>query len=140
VCKEEEEGRTWKQPRPAVMLITYCQHNHAITLSQTDSVQRKGGRAHVKVAEAACIAHGLLDHMHGLIHGLAPFLLALGGHICSTTRFKGETRLEMIRKQGKLPYWSNMTQPSHEFPCTFTSAFTCMSLQPCRLELESIPA
>jgi len=50
----------------------------------------------VEVAKAACIAHGLLDHMHGLIHGLAPLLLALRGHVCSMTRAKGKTRLKMI--------------------------------------------
>ncbi len=50
----------------------------------------------MEVAKAACIAHGLLDHMHGLIHGLAPLLLALRGHVCSMTRAKGKTRLKMI--------------------------------------------
>ena len=61
----------------------------------------------MEVAEAACITHGLLDHMHGLIHGLAPLLLALRGHVCSTTRAKGKIRLEMIFTQGKLPYRSH---------------------------------
>ena len=58
----------------------------------------------MEVAEAACIAHGLLDHMHGLIHGLAPLLLALRGHICITTSNKDKTRLEVIHIQGRLAY------------------------------------
>jgi hypothetical protein len=138
VCKEEEEGRTWKQPRPPVMLITHCQHNHRITLSQTDSVQRRGGRAHVKVAEAACIAHGLLDHMHGLIHGFAPLLLALRGHICSTTRGKGETRLGMVTHKANCPTGQSMTQPHQNCHCIFTNIYTSISFQPCRLKLESM--
>ncbi len=52
----------------------------------------------MEVAEAACIAHGLLDHMHGLIHGLAPLLLALRGHICTTTLTKGKTGLNVSCK------------------------------------------
>ena len=58
----------------------------------------------MEVAEAACIAHGLLDHMHGLVHGLAPLLLALRGHICIATSNKGKTRLEVIDIQGRLAY------------------------------------
>ncbi len=61
----------------------------------------------MEVAEAACIAHGLLDHMHGLIHGLAPLLLALRGRVYSTTSSKGKTRLEMVFTLGKLPYRSH---------------------------------
>lgn len=87
VCKEEEEEHKRMQPRPPVLLTT-----------RTDSVQRRGGIAHMEVAEAACIAHGLLDHMHGLIHGLAPLLLALCGHICIRTSTKVNTRLEISQR------------------------------------------
>ncbi len=93
VCKEGEEEYTRKQLKPSVLPITHCQHNHRITWSQTDSVQRRGGIAHMEVAKAACIAHGLLNHMHGLIHGLAPLLLALRGHVCITTSNRVQTQL-----------------------------------------------
>ncbi len=87
----------------------------------------------MEVAEAACIAHGLLDHMHGLIHGLAPLVLALRGHIYSTTSTKVKTRLEVIHKHGKLPNWSiQMTQSSH----VLSSIYTLVIFQPCRLKLN----
>ena len=37
----------------------------------------------MEVAEAAGVAHGLLDHMHCLVHGLAPLLLCLPAHVCA---------------------------------------------------------
>ena len=93
----------------------------------------------MEVAKAACITHRLLDHMHGLIHGLAPLLLALRGHLYSTTSTKVKTRLEVLHITRQIAQLVNpdMTQPSHGCPCT--SIYTLISFQPCRLELQFIP-
>ena len=48
-----------------------------MTISMKDLTAEQAREPHMEVADAASVVHGLLDHMHRLVHGCTPLPLLL---------------------------------------------------------------